>query len=444
MADTTKQDAPVKAKKAALVNNDTNSPSGMQFYEILSMQLAKAFQIGEAPEAVQTILRQPKNEIIINFPVRMDDGTFRLFKGYRIQHNNIRGPFKGGLRYHQDVSLDEVKALAALMTYKCSLLDIPFGGSKGGIKMDPSTLSRAELERVTRRFTHALGNNIGPDYDIPAPDMGTNGQTMVWMMDTYMNSINVLQKNALRTIVTGKTVVAGGTVGRNKATGQGVVYCIEEWAKDREFDLDGCTFSVQGFGNVGSHAASILGKLGGVLLTVNDHTGSIHNPEGINPRKLAEWVAEHRSIKGYPGAREVSKDDFWATPVDIVIPAALELQVTAQVAETLQCKVIVEGANGPTTAEADEILARRGIDVLPDLLANAGGVVVSYFEWLQNKRAESWELEDVDARLLHMMKKAYHNVTHLARHKNCSMRTAALAIAVDRIARIYGERGIFP
>jgi len=444
MADTTKQDSPVKAKKAAPVNNDTNSPSGMQFYEILSTQLNKAFQIGEAPEAVQTILRQPKNEIIINFPVRMDDGTFRLFKGYRIQHNNIRGPFKGGLRYHQDVSLDEVKALAALMTYKCSLLDIPFGGSKGGIKMDPSTLSRAELERVTRRFTHALGNNIGPDYDIPAPDMGTNGQTMVWMMDTYMNSINSLQKNALRTIVTGKTVVAGGTVGRSKATGQGVVYCIEEWARDREFDLDGCTFSVQGFGNVGSHAASILGKLGGVLLTVNDHTGSIHNPEGINPRKLAEWVAEHRGVKGYPGAREVSKDDFWATPVDIVIPAALELQVTAQVAETLQCKVIVEGANGPTTAEADEILARRGIDVLPDLLANAGGVVVSYFEWLQNKRAESWELEDVDARLLHMMKKAYHNVTHLARQKNCSMRTAALAIAVDRIARIYGERGIFP
>ena len=387
-----------------------------RFYEIHLAQLERAYGSIAIEPHVRTILSEPKNEIIVNFPVRMDDGHFKLFTGYRIQHNNIRGPYKGGIRYHHDVTLGEVKALSALMTYKCALLDVPFGGAKGGVRANTSELSTTELERITRRFTHDLGNNIGPEYDIPAPDMGTNSQIMVWMMDTYMNTHNLIDKNAQKRIVTGKSLMSGGSRGREKATGQGCVYVLQEWAEERGFRLDGCSFIVQGFGNVGSHAAMILSKLGGVLVGVQDHTGSLHNPEGMNPRKLSEHVRQNGGIAGYRGGESCSGEDFWKLECDVCIPAALELQVTEKVARGLKARVVVEAANGPTTLPAERALEERGIEVLPDVLANAGGVVVSYFEWIQNKRSESWQLEEVDERLHFMMRRAFHETvsyTHL-------------------------------
>jgi glutamate dehydrogenase (NAD(P)+) len=337
-----------------------------------------------------------------------------------------------------------VKALAAIMTYKCALLDIPFGGAKGGVTITPRDHSKGELERVTRRFTHDLGNNIGPEYDISAPDVGTNAQIMVWMMDTYMNMHNLSDKNAQRRIVTGKSLTSGGSRGREKATGQGVVYAIQEWADETGFRLDGATYKVQGFGNVGSHTSSILTKLGSILVAVQDHTGAIYNAEGIYTRKLADWVLEHGGVAGYPGAEAVSADDFWAAKCDICIPAALELQITKEVAEKLDCKLVVEGANGPTTLEGEKVLADKGITVIPDLMANAGGVVVSYFEWIQNKRSESWQLAEIDDRLHFMMKRAYHEMRSFAREHNCDNRTAAYACAVNRINACYVERGVFP
>ena len=270
-------------------------------YEVALAQLDKAARVAGTSPAVRDILSQPKNELIVNFPVRMDSGEYQMFKGYRVQHNNILGPYKGGIRYHEQVSLDEVKALASWMTYKCALHDIPFGGGKGGIKFMPRQHSQAELERITRRFTHALGSNIGPEYDIPAPDVGTNGQIMVWMMDTYMNVVGFTDKNANRRVVTGKTVTSGGSLGRETATGQGIVHCITEWARDRRFNLNGATYIVQGFGNVGSNAAKILARTGASLVAVGDWKGYIANPDGINPHKLTEHVQKTGSVAGYPG-----------------------------------------------------------------------------------------------------------------------------------------------
>jgi glutamate dehydrogenase (NAD(P)+) len=414
------------------------------FFDIHMAQIEKAFECINVEPHVRTILSQPKNEIIVNFPVKMDDGSFRLFTGYRIQHNNIMGPYKGGIRYHHEVTLDEVKALASLMTYKCALLEIPFGGAKGGVNVNTSKLSRWELERITRRFTHDLGNNIGPEYDIPAPDVGTNSQVMVWMMDTYMNTHNLSDKNAQRRIVTGKSLTSGGSRGREKATGQGVVYCIQEWAEERGFNLEGATFTVQGFGNVGSNAALLLSKLGGILVGVQDHTGSIYNSEGMNPRKLQEHARQQGGVAGYRGSEPIRDEDFWSLEADILIPAALELQINEHVAKRLKCKLVVEGANGPTDLNADRILAERGIDVIPDIMANAGGVVVSYFEWIQNKRSEAWDLDEIDTRLLTMMRRAYQEMRAFAREHNVDNRAAALALALQRINAVYLERGVFP
>jgi glutamate dehydrogenase (NAD(P)+) len=413
-------------------------------YRIAQQQMLTAAEICGLPGPVISILSQPKNELIVNFPVRMDNGEYRLFKGYRVQHNNVLGPYKGGMRYHELVSLDEVKALASWMTYKCALHDIPFGGGKGGIKFSPRDHSPGELERITRRFTHALGANIGPEYDIPAPDVGTNSQMMVWMMDTYMNVIGFSDRNASRGVVTGKTIAAGGSHGRESATGQGVVHCIGEWARDRRFELNGATFSVQGFGNVGSNTARILARTGASLTAAGDWKGYIVNADGINPYKLAEHVQRTGSVIGYPGTRGISREEFFSTPVDIFIPAALELEIGVPEAKALSCKVIVEGANGPTETAAEPILADKKIDVIPDVLANSGGVVVSYYEWLQNKRSERWELEEVEERLAKRMKRTYLAVTEYAATKRCSWRNAAIALALERIGKAYSERGIFP
>lgn len=437
---------PQKTDVTELVGQPLEDMGGasVNFYEVHLDQLNRAMKHAPMEQHVQLILSEPKNEVIVNFPVRMDTGEFKLFTGYRIQHNNIMGPYKGGMRYHHDVTLPEVKALAALMTYKCALLEVPFGGAKGGIRMRPRQYSQTEMERITRRFTHDLGNNIGPEYDIPAPDMGTNSQTMVWMMDTYMNMHSANDKNAQRRIVTGKSLTSGGSRGRGKATGQGVVYCIQEWADEKGFRLDGASFTLQGFGNVGSHTAQILSRLGSILTAVQDHTGSIHNSQGIYPRKLIDWVEEHGGVAGYPGAESIPNEDFWKVKCDICIPAALELQIDAKVARELDCRVVVEAANGPTTLEGERILAEKGIEVLPDILANAGGVVVSYFEWIQNKRSESWQLQEVDSRLHFMMKRAYHEMRAFSREHKLDNRLASLAVALERINKVYVERGVFP
>jgi glutamate dehydrogenase/leucine dehydrogenase len=374
----------------------------------------------------------------------MDDGSWRMFKGYRVQHNNLLGPYKGGMRYHHEANLDEMKALAAWMTYKSALHDIPFGGGKGGVKVNASELSIREKERLTRRFTHALGNNIGPEWDIPAPDVGTDGQVMVWMMDTYMNVAGYNDKNAVRRVVTGKTIASGGSHGRSEATGLGLVYCIEEWAKDNKFSLDGCTFTVQGFGNVGSHLANLLSKRGAVMVGVGDHGGYIANPEGINPHKLRQYMAKTGSVAEYNGAASISRADFFALDCDIFIPAALELEIGVEEGTSLKCKLIVEGANGPTYPAAEEILLGRGVDIIPDVLANSGGVVVSYFEWLQNKRSERWELEDVRGRLARRMSTTYQAVRQCSLHRKIDMRTAVYVIALERLQQSYAERGIFP
>jgi glutamate dehydrogenase (NAD(P)+) len=413
-------------------------------YKIAQEQLNRAAEICALAPSTLAILSQPKNELIVNFPVRMDSGEYRLFKGYRVQHNNILGPYKGGMRYHELVSLDEIKALASWMTYKSALHDIPFGGGKGGIKFSPRDHSTGELERITRRFTHALGANIGPEYDIPAPDVGTNAQTMVWMMDTYMNLVGLADKNANRRVVTGKSIISGGSHGREAATGQGIVHCITEWARDRRFDLNGSTFAVQGFGNVGSNTGKILARTGASLITTGDWKGYVMNGDGINHYKLSEHVSRTGSVVGYPGARAITREEFFATPVDIFIPAALELEIGIPEARALNCKLVVEGANGPTDSAAEPILYEKGIALIPDILANSGGVVVSYYEWLQNKRSERWDLEEVEERLAKRMKRTYLAVSEYAAMKKCDWRSAAMCIALERIGKAYVERGIFP
>ena len=421
-------------------------PSGKDydFFKVVQDYLDRAAKTLNLEPFVRTILTQPKNELIINFPVKMDNGEVRLFKGYRVQHNNLLGPFKGGMRFHPSVTLDDVKALAAMMTWKSALMRLPFGGGKGGIKFDPHGVSKAELQRITRRFTHALGENIGPEYDIPAPDVGTNSQTMAWMMDTYSNMVGSAQKQSVKGVVTGKPVSSGGTLGRTKATGQGCVICVVEWAKEKNFDLEGSTMTVQGFGNVGSHLAVILSRLGVSTIAVGDHTGYLLNPEGFNAHKLQDYVAQKGSIAGYPGGKPITREEFFATKADIFAPCALENQIGEAEAASLNVKVIVEGANGPTNPAGEKILLEKGVDILPDVLANSGGVTVSYYEWVQNKRSESWTEEEVDAKLERAMTRAYKEVSDFARLKKVDMRVAAYALALSRIESVYKEREIFP
>jgi len=411
---------------------------------MIQSQLHRSAGLVELPDHVRTLLAEPKNEIIVNFPVLMDDGTYRVFKGYRIQHNNVLGPYKGGLRFHPDTRLDECKALAMIMTFKCALMDIPFGGGKGGVKVDPRALSESELVRVTRRFTHALGENIGPEYDIPAPDVGTNAKIMVWIMDTYMNTAGYTDRNAQSRVVTGKTLECGGSQGREKATAQGLVHCVVEWARDAGIGLEGRTAIVQGYGNVGSHAAMILARMGVSIVGVGDHAGYMLNPEGFNTHRLADHVRRHGSIDGYSKTHMVTRDEFFAHKADFLIPAALQNQIGEKEAQLLQVQLVAEGANSPCTPEAEQILRSRGIEVIPDVLANAGGVTVSYYEWVQNGRNESWDLEEVETRLERAMTRAYQRVVDYARDKKCSLRDAAYALALLRLKQVYAQRRIFP
>ncbi|HEY4329384.1 MAG TPA: Glu/Leu/Phe/Val dehydrogenase [Phycisphaerae bacterium] len=416
--------------------------------------VSRACDVLKAPAYVKAILSQPKTELIVNFPVALDDGTYRLFKGYRIQHNNILGPYKGGIRFHPDMSLDDGKALATWMTMKCALMRLPYGGAKGGVKVSPREHSTAELMRITRRFTAALGDTIGPEYDIPAPDVGTNSQIMDWMMDTYLNTHEGVGKQGLRSVVTGKSIPCGGSEGRDKATGQGIVYVLQELLPEFSINIEGMRFSVLGFGNVGSNAAVILQGLGAKLVGVMDHTGALRTTTAdgaINATDLAKHVAEHGSIKGYGNNKALkgtletaAAEEFYKTPVDVFIPAALERMVDKTVAEVLNCRVLAEGGNGPCTPEADAILQYRNIAVLPAILCNAGGVTVSYLEWVQNKAGVRWELDRVDAELKMTILNAARRVRLAAHQYSIDMSTAAYVVAIDHIIKAYVQRGIFP
>lgn len=395
------------------------------------------------PRYLRLILAQPKNEIMVHFPVQMDNGQFKLFKGYRVQHNNALGPYKGGLRFHHDVHLDDVKSLAFLMTMKCSLVGVPYGGGKGGIKVNPREHSATEMERIVRRFTAAIAHNIGPDYDIPAPDVGSNSQHMAWIADTF-SFLSEIGGDNPAAVITGKPVSYGGSLGREKATGQGVVDTLVEMLPELKLKPEKCTFSVLGFGNVGSWSAKIFQEKGAKLTAAADHTGFIINEKGIDADDLAKYVVSKGGVAGYPKASKCSKDDFYKAKVDVFIPAALEQMIKEPEANMLNCKVVAEGANAPTTPAGEKVMLDRGIEVLPAILCNAGGVTVSYFEWVQNKTFQAWDLEKVDAELNKHMVKAAHKTRAARGQYKCDLRTAAYVAALQRLAEAYEVRGIFP
>ncbi len=421
------------------------TPGGQRsLHQVAVAQFQRAADLIDLEPRYREILSYPKNEIIVNFPVTLDDGSMKVFTGYRIQHNNILGPYKGGLRFHPKVNLDEVRALAAWMTFKTALGGIPFGGAKGGLTIDPSGYSAEEMRRIVRRFTHALGSNIGPDHDIPAPDMGTSAQTMDWVMDTYANISPPGFRQSVKGVVTGKSIACGGSVGREAATGRGVLYSLRHWCGEHDARLDELSISVQGFGNVGSHFADLAADAGCRIKAVADHTGTVVNTDGIDIAKLRHHVTETGGVVGFDLADGVETEELFRVETDVFVPAALENQLTLDRAKALSAKVVVEAANGPTTHEADEYLFANGVDVVPDILANSGGVIVSYFEWLQNKSARAWSFDDVDARLRELMWLAHDRVVHAHRAYNCTRRDAAYIVALDRIIDVYDRRGIFP
>jgi glutamate dehydrogenase (NAD(P)+) len=398
-----------------------------------------AERLGMDP-GMRRVLREPRRELTVHFPVTMDDGTVQVFTGYRVQHNLGRGPAKGGLRYHQDVSLDEVKALAMWMTWKCAVVGIPYGGGKGGVIVDPKKLSMKELEGLTRRFATEIEVLIGPERDIPAPDVNTNAQVMAWIMDTY----SMHQGYTVPGVVTGKPISLGGSEGRNEATARGCVYTIVEAARHLDLDLEQATVAVQGFGNAGSIAARLMTVLGSKVVAVSDSTGGIHDPNGLDIARVTNWKKEHGTVQGFPGATDISNAEVLETECDILIPAALENQITDRNAGRVKAKLVAEAANGPTTPDADQILARNGVFMIPDILCNAGGVTVSYFEWVQDLNRDHWSEVVVNEKLRGIMVKAFSETLEIAERERCDMRTAAYLLAVDRVANAMSMRGLYP
>ncbi|HEV7605247.1 MAG TPA: Glu/Leu/Phe/Val dehydrogenase [Candidatus Limnocylindrales bacterium] len=391
-------------------------------------------------EGMRLVLREPRREFTCHFPVHMDDGSVQVFTGYRVQHNLGRGPAKGGIRYHQDVSLDEVKALAMWMTWKCAVVGIPYGGGKGGVIVDPKQLSQKELEGLTRRFFTEIEVLVGPEKDIPAPDVNTNSQIMAWMMDTYSMHAGYTVPG----VVTGKPISLGGSEGRNEATARGCVYTIVEAARHLGMDLTNSRVAVQGFGNAGSIAARLISDEGSTVVAVSDSTGGIHNPAGLDIDKVIGWKAEHGTVQGFPGAKDISNAQVLEVACDILIPAALENQITSRNAGNIQARLIAEAANGPTTPDADEILFKNGKFLIPDILCNAGGVTVSYFEWVQDLNRDHWSETVVNAKLKEIMVKAFGETLDVARRDQVNMRTAAYLLAVKRVADAMELRGLYP
>jgi glutamate dehydrogenase (NAD(P)+) len=381
-----------------------------------------------------------QRELTVNFPVRMDDGSVRIFTGYRVQHSLARGPVKGGLRYSLGVSIDEVRALAMWMTWKCALVGLPYGGAKGGVICDPRALSDGELERLTRRFATELSVLISPEKDIPAPDVGTDGRIMAWFMDTY----SMFAGQTVPGVVTGKPVSIGGSEGRVEATGRGVAYCTRLAAERLGLPLAGGSVAVQGFGNVGGVTARLLSEIGARVVAVSDVQGGVYNPNGLDVRALRLFVAEHGGVAGFPGATAITNAELLELPCDVLIPAAIEGQITAENAPRLQCRLIAEAANGPTTPDADLILAERKITVIPDILCNAGGVIVSYFEWVQDIQQLFWAEDEVNVRLRRIMGRAFEAMWERSESAGVTLRDAALDIAVARVSEALTVRGLFP
>ncbi|MFL5679941.1 MAG: Glu/Leu/Phe/Val family dehydrogenase [Chloroflexota bacterium] len=409
-------------------------------WEVAQRQFDLAADKLNLDPGLRRVLREPRRELTVHFPVKMDDGTVQVFTGYRVQHNLGRGPAKGGIRYHQDVSLDEVKALAMWMTWKCAVVGIPYGGGKGGVIVDPKKLSMKELEALTRRFFTEIEVLIGPERDIPAPDVNTNAQVMAWMMDTY----SMHAGHTVPGVVTGKPISLGGSEGRNEATARGTVFCIVEAARHLGIDLKTARVAIQGFGNAGSIAARLIGEEGATVVAVSDSTGGIHAPGGLDVARVVAWKKEHGTVQGFPGAKDVTNAEVLEVDCDILIPAALENQITNRNASRIKAKLVAEAANGPTTPDADQELFRRGVSMIPDILCNAGGVTVSYFEWVQDLNRDHWSEKVVNEKLREIMVRAFAETHTIAQREQCDMRTAAYLLAVQRVADATAMRGLYP
>jgi len=391
-------------------------------------------------DGIRAMLRACKRELSVHFPVQMDDGSVRVFTGYRVQHNLARGPGKGGLRYNTNVDLDEVRALAMWMTWKSAVVSLPYGGAKGGVIVNPRSLSLGELENLTRRYATEVSIIIGQNEDIPAPDMGTDGRIMAWIMDT----ISMHRGHTTAGVVTGKPVSVGGTLGRREATGRGLLFIIQELAREKGVSLEGSTVAVQGFGNVGAVAAQLLQQAGATIVAVSDQSGGLYNARGLRIEALLSYQKDNGRLATAPGGDHITNQELLALPVDFLVPAALEAQITAENASDVKARFVVEGANGPTTSEADAILAANGVEIVPDILANAGGVIVSYFEWVQDLQFYFWEENEVNERLHRVITRAYRDVASTAKERGISLREAAMVLAVGRVVEASRIRGIYP
>jgi len=403
-------------------------------------QLADAIKVLGYDQGMYDLLAAPRRELTVSIPLRRDDGRVEIITGHRVQHNYSRGPAKGGLRYSPHVDLDEVRALAMWMSWKCACVNIPYGGGKGGVVVDPKKLTLREVEGLTRRFTTEIIPLIGHDCDTPAPDVNTNAQTMAWIMDTY----SMHHGYTIHGVVTGKPIAVGGSLGRNEATARGAVFTLQQWSKASGQPLDGARVSIQGYGNAGSIAATLLNDEGASIVAVSDSTGGIHNPSGLDPAKVSAWKREHGTVVGFPGADGVSNQEILELDCEVLVPAALENQITSANAPNVRAKVVAEAANGPTTPEADEILYDRGVFLIPDILCNAGGVTVSYFEWVQDMQSFFWTEDRINDSLKGIMDRAFADVLGMSERHEVDMRTAAYMMAVARVAEATTLRGLYP
>jgi glutamate dehydrogenase (NAD(P)+) len=409
-------------------------------FRIAQIQFDMAAEYLKLDPGLRQILRTPKRVMEVSVPVKMDNGQTKVFTGFRVQHNVSRGPAKGGLRYHPNVTIDEVKALAAWMTWKTATVNLPYGGAKGGIVCDPKRMSKGELERMTRRYAAEIQPIIGPEVDIPAPDVYTDSQTMAWIMDTYAMTVG----HAAPGVVTGKPVSIGGSEGRADATGRGVLYVVEEACKVKKINLRGATVAIQGFGNVGSAVARLFAEKKAKIVAISDSRGGVHNPRGIDPLRALRYKERSGTVVGMPGASRISNDELLALKCDILVPAALENVITLHNADQIKAKIVAEAGNGPTTPHADEILSRKGVFVIPDILANAGGVTVSYFEWAQDLQGFFWQVQEVNSKLEFVMRRAFNDVHETMRKFHVYPRAAAYILAVGRVADATLVRGLFP
>jgi glutamate dehydrogenase (NAD(P)+) len=413
--------------------------SGGSIFNAMLQEFDGAARLLGLDPGIWKVLTHAKRQIIVSCPIQMDNGEIEVFTGYRVQYNITLGPAKGGIRYHPGVTLDEVTALAAWMTWKCAVAHIPFGGGKGGIIVDPNRLSRRELEALTRRYVAEIVDAIGPEKDVPAPDVNTNDQIMAWIMDTYSMHVG----HTATAVVTGKPIEMGGSLGRREATGRGVMIVTREAAKHLNLEIKGATVAVQGFGNVGSVSADLLAKIGAKIVAVTDWKGGVYNEKGLDITKMIDFAKQHRTIDGFPGGEPLANDKLFELPVDVLIPAALENQITLDNAPKIKAKIIAEGANGPTTPDAHKYLHENGVFVIPDILANAGGVTTSYFEWVQDRHGYFWEEAEVNQKLERKMMEAFHDVLSTAQRYKTDMRTAAYVVAINRVATVTKMRGMY-